>query len=84
MQVFASLGGEAVETGFAIVFGDAVFALNEPGFEQALEGGVERAVAYLEDVVGALLNGVGDGVTVGAAQDEGLQDEQIERALQQV
>lgn len=84
VEVLSAFGGEAVEAGFAIVFGDAVFALDEPGFEEALEGGVERAVAYLEDVVGALLNGVGDGVAVGAAQDEGLQDEQVERALEEI
>jgi hypothetical protein len=41
-------------------------------------------VLDLENFVGAVLDDMGDGVTVGGAEQKGLQDEQIERALQEI
>ena len=36
----------------------------------------------LEDIFGAVLDGMRDGVAVRCAQDQGLENEQVERALQ--
>jgi hypothetical protein len=41
-------------------------------------------VLDLQDLIGAVLDNVGNGVTVGWAEKQGLQDEQIERALQKI
>ena len=44
---------------------------------------IERAVLYLQHVVGLMLDDVRDGVAVRGPANERLEDEQIERALQQ-
>ena len=38
----------------------------------------------LEDFVGAVLDDVGDGVAVRGAEEEGLQDEEVEGSLKEV
>jgi hypothetical protein len=55
--------------------------LDEAEFEEALEGWVEGAMAYLEDLFGSLLDGAGDRVAVEAAEGEGLKDQKIQSAL---
>jgi hypothetical protein len=47
-----------------------------------VESGIERAVFDLEDIVRAMLDYVGDGVTVGGAADQCFEDEQVEGALE--
>jgi hypothetical protein len=49
-----------------------------------VQGGVERTFAHLQDVVGELLDPAGDGVSVGGSPGQGLEDEQVERALEEV
>jgi hypothetical protein len=41
-------------------------------------------VLYLQDLIGAVLDNVGNGVTVGRTEQQCLQDEEIERALQKI
>ena len=40
-----------------------------------MQGGIERAVLDLEDFIGAMLDDVRDGVSVGRTEQERLQDE---------
>jgi hypothetical protein len=45
-----------------------------------MQSRVERALFDLENVVGSMFNDVSDGVAVGRAHDQGLQDEHVECA----
>jgi len=47
-----------------------------------VQGRVERALFDLQDFVGVEFDGLGDGVAVGRAAEQGAQDEEIEGALQ--
>ena len=49
-----------------------------------MQGGIERPVLDLQHLVGALLDDVGDGVAMGGAGDEGVQNQHVERALEHV
>jgi hypothetical protein len=51
---------------------------------EAVEGGVEGAVEDAEGAVGAVANEAGDAVSVHAAEGEGAQDEDVERALEEI
>src|SRR5439155_985186 len=62
----------------------APLALHPAALLEAVEGGVERALADLEDLAGELLDPAGGGVAVGGAPGEGLEDEQVERPLEEV
>jgi hypothetical protein len=43
---------------------------------------VQRTVLNLEDVVGAMLDGMGDRMTVSRSKDKCLQNQHVQRALQ--
>jgi hypothetical protein len=49
-----------------------------------MERGVQRAVFDLQNIVGAVLDDVSDGVAVGRTQGQRLQNQHVERALNQV
>jgi hypothetical protein len=83
-ELVAAGGGELVELGALAFVGEGPFG-GDPalGFE-AVEGGVEGAGFDLEDVLGGLFDVLGDGVSVGGAEEEGAEDEEVERALEEV
>ena len=47
-----------------------------------MEGGIKRAMLDLQDFVGSMFDGVSDGVAVRRAEDQSLQDQQIECTLE--
>jgi hypothetical protein len=49
-----------------------------------MKGGIKRAVLDLEYCVRAVFDHMGDGVAVGRTQQEGLENEQIERPLEEI
>ena len=49
-----------------------------------MQGRIERSVFDLQYVVRASLDGVRDGMAVGGAEEEGLQDEKVQGSLQQL
>ena len=83
-KLFAALRRKPVEPGFAIVFRLPVLSENESLPQQALQGRIERSVSYLQYFVRSALNGLRNGVAVGATGSEGLQNEQVEGALKEV
>jgi hypothetical protein len=68
----------------AVVLGGAPERRDPSPVLEAMQGRIERSVFDLQHVVGALLDGVRDGMAVGGAEHEGLQDEKIQRSLQQL
>ena len=48
---------------------------------QAVQRGIERPVFNLQRFVGAPLYGVGYGLSMGGADDEGLEDEHVQGSL---
>ncbi len=75
---------EFVEFGTPVVFGGALFGRDPFPFDQAMQGGVERALLDLEDVVGIDFDGFGDGVAVRGAAQQSTKDEEVESALQEL
>ena len=49
-----------------------------------MKGGIERSLADGEDVVGNLLDALSDGPAVLGLDRDGLQDEHVQRALQEI
>jgi hypothetical protein len=82
-QVLAAFGRQGVKPRLTIVRGDAPFGGDPLLRFQPLQGGIERAVIYQEDVFGVQLNGVGDALAVLGSEDEDTQDQEVERPLQQ-
>ena len=51
---------------------------------EAMERRVQRALADLQDFAADLLNALGDGPAVRRLERDGLEDQQVERALNEV
>jgi len=84
IELAAAIGGEAIELGLAacVAFGpgggDPALLL------EAMESGIEGALLDLEDFVGELLYALGDGPAVLGLERDGLEDQQVESALDEV
>src|ERR1700733_155398 len=63
-ELFASGGGERIEAGAAIRFGHFPFGFDPALKEEALEGGIERAFFYGQNLLRDALDGERDAVTV--------------------
>ena len=83
-KLFSAFWGKTVEFGAAVVFGNAFFDGDPAAFDKAVQGGIEGALLDLENVLGVALDVLGYGVAVGRTGEEGTQDEQVERALEEV
>src|SRR5260221_410039 len=83
-ELFAAGRSQRVKARAAIVFRRAPFALH-PAFEQqALQRGIQRALADLQDVFGEHAQALRDAVAMLLAAGERLQDQQVERAGQEI
>ena len=74
---------QAIELGAPVVLGRAVVEVDPAALDQPVERRIQRPLLHLQHVVGAALDGLGDGVAVGRAEPQGPQDQHVERALQQ-
>jgi len=84
LEIFFAGASEGIVFGAAIVFGFAPFG-SDPGLLfEAVEGGIESALIDLEDVVGDLADALRDSPAVKRLEGNGLQDKQIESALDEV
>lgn len=83
-KVLTAGGGELVVLGLAVVVGEAPLGFDEAFAFQAPEGGVERAFFHEEGLVGLAADEAGDGVAVEGAPGEGFEDDDVERAAQEV
>ena len=84
VELLLALGGQAIKLGAAIVFGSSPFGFEEATKLEAMECWIERAFFYFEELLGGLVNPLGDGVAVLRAPDERLEDEHLERALDEI
>ena len=76
---------DGVELGLAIVAGGAPLGRNPSALLQADERGVDGALVQQDFVAADLLNAARDAVAVQRAHGgEGLQDHQVQRALQKI
>lgn len=84
VELAAAGGGEFVVFGAPVVFGFAP-AGGEPALLfHAMESGKERAGFDLKGAAGDLFDATGDGEAVKLGQGQGLEDEHVERAEEQV
>jgi hypothetical protein len=83
-QPAAPGGGDPVELGAPVVIRDAPFGAQQTAQLEPVQGGIERAFFHAQDLVGRLLDELGDGVAVPGTALEGLEDEHVERALYEV
>ncbi len=83
-QLAAALLGQLVVLGLAVVVGKAPLGLDEAALLEAVEGGIEGAVLDVEVVLGGGTDPGGDGVAVAGSPAQGLENEDIEGALEEV
>src|SRR5688500_18654817 len=79
-----ALDGQTVELRASIVRRELPLGLDPAALLQAMERWVKRTFADLEDLARQLLDPPRDGVAVGRSPAQRLEDEQVERALQQI
>src|SRR5688572_32216468 len=80
----ASFFGEGVEFGLAAFRRDSPLCVDEPSLLEPVERGIERPLVDLEDVVGELAHELRDSPSVQGTEAQCLEDEEIERALEQI
>ena len=78
------LGGQAIELGAAVVLRRAVLERNPSSLDQAVQRRIQRPLLHLQHIVRALLDRFGDGVAVRRSEPQGPQNQQVQRALQQL
>ena len=84
-QLAAAGLGDGVELGFAIIAGSTPFGLDPAALFETNEGGINGALIEKDFVSADLLNAARDAVAVERAHGgEGLQDHEVESALQEV
>src|ERR1043166_1247806 len=83
-EAAAAGGGEGIEAGAAVVLGRPPFGADQPLPLQPVERGIEGAFVHLEDAPGARFDALGDAPAVHGAEAEGLEDQHVEGALQEV
>ena len=84
VELLLAFGGQAIKLGATIVFGCPPLGFEEAAEFEAVQGGVECAFFYFEELLGGLVYPLGDGVAVLWAADECLEDEHFEGALDEV
>jgi hypothetical protein len=75
--------GELVEPGALALVGESPVALDEPALLEPVQGDVERAVRHVERA-SHVTDEASDPVSVAWSPREGLEDEDVERALEEV
>src|SRR5262245_1247967 len=83
-QLRSACRRETVDLCFPIRVGEAPFALDPAAFLEPVESRIEGALSEVKNVVREFLRPPGDRVAVRRSPRECFQDEEIERALEQV
>lgn len=83
-ELFATVAGEAVELGLAASLAFGPFGCNPPLLLQAVEGRIERALLYLQNLFRYLLYALSDSPSVLRLGGEGAEDEKVECALNEI
>ena len=84
LELRATAGGQRIELGFSSRFRFRPFRF-DPGFLfQAVQSGVEGALLNLKNFAGDLLNALGNGPAVFGFEGNGLENEEVESALDEI
>ena len=83
-EALAAGGGELVEAGPAVVFGNTPLRPDQPLGLEPVERGVERTLLDAEDIGGDLVDAVRDPETVSRLVLEGAEDEHVEGAVDEI
>src|SRR5439155_12463185 len=83
-ELLAARARQFVEAGPSVVLRGAPLRPDPTLRLQAIERGIERALVDLQDVLGELLNPLGDPPAVHGRREQGLQDKDIEGPLEEV
>ena len=84
LELFAAFGGQVIELGAPVVLRRAVVEGNPPTLNQAMQRRVQRSLLHLQHVVRATLDGLGNRMSVGGSEPQRPQDQEVQRALQQL
>src|ERR1700674_4400481 len=84
LEVAAPQPRERIKFGAAIVLAGSPLCLNPAFLLELVQGGIERAVADLENVAGDLLEADADGEAVERLESENFEEKKIESALDEV
>ena len=79
-----SVTGERVVLRAAVVFAVAPLRLDPPLLLQLVQGGVERPLAHLQDVIRHLGNALRDSPAMRRLKRNDLQNQEVERALHEI
>src|SRR5262245_46540040 len=83
-KLLAAGGGEGVELGVTPGCRLAWLRFNPPLLLETMQSGIKRALGNLQDVAAHLLNPLGDRPPVPRLERDGLQNEKVESALNQI
>ncbi len=83
-ELFAAFAVEAVELGLAAGFACGPFGCNPTLLLEPVEGRIERALLYLQNLFRYLLYALGDGPSVLRLVGEGAENEKVESALNEI
>ncbi len=81
-QLFTAARGEPIIAGLAIVLRSTPEGCDPAAVFEPVQRGIKRAMFYLENFFGTLLDDLSDGVAVCRTEDESLEDEEVESALE--
>src|SRR5205823_9080798 len=84
LQLLPAGGGEPVEAGALPLVGEPPLAVHQPALLEAVQGDVQGAVGDLERAGRRVVDDAGDAVPVSRTPRERLEDEDVERALEEV
>src|SRR4029078_9754004 len=84
LELAAPFTSQCVEARVAAGLGGRPFGGDPPAFLEAMERGVQRTLLHLQYVARDLLEPLRHGIAVNGPERDDLEDEHVERALQQV
>src|SRR5947207_5610040 len=84
LQLQSAGGGEPVEAGALPLVGEPPLAVHQPALLEAVQGDIEGAVGDVERAGRRVADDAGDAVPVPRAPRDRLENEDVERALEEV
>src|SRR5262245_5318348 len=84
VELLAAPGGQTVELCAAIVLRGAVLERNPAALDEPVQRGVQRPLLHPQQMIGAGLDGLGQRMAVRRSELKRPEDQQVERALQQL
>src|SRR5687768_1156990 len=83
-EVLTAGPGQPIELGAASQLGCAPFRVEQPALFETIKRGIERAFFELDGRAGGVLNPLADGVAMHGAARQGLEDQRVERAVEEI